>query len=32
MSMSVTVKRWTISEVHRLPDDGNKYEVVRGEP
>jgi Uma2 family endonuclease len=31
MSMPVTVKRWTISELHRLPDDGNKYEVVRGE-
>ena len=25
-------KRWTLAELHRLPeDDGNKYEVVRGE-
>ena len=24
-------KRWTLEEVHRLPDDGNKYELVHGE-
>lgn len=25
-------KRWTLAELHRLPDDdGNKYEVVHGE-
>ena len=24
-------KKWTLSELHRLPDDGNKYELVRGE-
>lgn len=25
-------KRWTLAELHRLPEnDGNKYEVVRGE-
>lgn len=24
-------KRWTLEELHRLPDDGNRYEVVRGE-
>lgn len=24
-------KRWTLAELHRLPDDGNKYELVRGE-
>ena len=22
---------WTLEELHRLPDDGNKYELVRGE-
>ncbi len=22
---------WTLQELHRLPDDGNKYELVRGE-
>lgn len=21
---------WTLDELHSLPDDGNKYEVVRG--
>lgn len=31
MSVSATLKRWTVSELHQLPDDGNKYEVVRGE-
>jgi Uma2 family endonuclease len=25
------IKHWTLDEVHRLPDDGNKYELVRGE-
>lgn len=25
------MKRWTIAELHRLPDDGNRYELVRGE-
>jgi Uma2 family endonuclease len=34
MSMA-TVRRnsgaWTLDELHRLPDDGNKYEVLRGE-
>jgi Uma2 family endonuclease len=29
--MAATVKQWTIEEVHSLPDDGNKYELVRGE-
>jgi Uma2 family endonuclease len=24
-------KRWTLAELHSLPDDGNKYELVRGE-
>ena len=29
--MSATEKLWTLEELHRLPDDGNKYELVRGE-
>ena len=31
MAVAATAKRWTLEEVHRLPDDGNKYELVRGE-
>lgn len=31
MSMATELKRWTLEEVHNLPDDGNKYELVRGE-
>jgi Uma2 family endonuclease len=31
MPMATTTKRWTLEEVHSLPDDGNKYELVRGE-
>lgn len=31
MSVGSRVKAWTLEELHRLPDDGNKYEVVRGE-
>ena len=31
MHMATAAKRWTLEEVHRLPDDGNKYELVRGE-
>jgi Uma2 family endonuclease len=31
MSMVARAKRWTLDELHRLPDDGNKYEVVFGE-
>ena len=31
MAVSVALKRWTLEELHSLPDDGNKYEVVRGE-
>ena len=23
-------KRWTLEELHSLPDDGNKYELIRG--
>jgi Uma2 family endonuclease len=29
--MSIPAKAWTLEELHRLPDDGNKYEVIRGE-
>ena len=29
--MSTQVKRWTLEEVDSLPDDGNKYELIRGE-
>jgi hypothetical protein len=31
MQMATKLKRWTLEEVHRLPDDGNKYELVRGD-
>jgi Uma2 family endonuclease len=31
MQMATQTKRWTLDEVHSLPDDGNKYELVRGE-
>ena len=31
MAMPVAIRPWTIDDVDRLPDDGNKYEVVRGE-
>jgi Uma2 family endonuclease len=29
--MAQKTKKWTLAEVHRLPDDGNKYELVRGD-
>lgn len=29
--MAQTTHGWTLEELHRLPDDGNKYELVRGE-
>lgn len=29
--MSSTTKQWTLEEVHSLPDDGNKYELIHGE-
>ena len=31
MAMANAVKRWTLAELHSLPDDGNRYELVRGE-
>ena len=30
MAMPNPIARWTLSELHRLPDDGNRYELVRG--
>jgi len=31
MEMAVETNAWTLDDLHRLPDDGNKYELVRGE-
>jgi Uma2 family endonuclease len=31
MHMAAAIKHWTLEELHRLPDDGNKYELVRGD-
>lgn len=31
MPMATVTKRWTLDELHALPEDGNKYEVIRGE-
>ena len=31
MHMAQQLKQWTLDEVHSLPDDGNKYELVRGQ-
>ncbi len=31
MVMATETKQWTLTELHRLPDDGNRYELVRGE-
>jgi Uma2 family endonuclease len=31
MAVATQVRKWTLAEVHRLPEDGNKYELVRGE-
>ncbi len=31
MPMATESIQWTLAELHRLPDDGNKYELVRGE-
>jgi len=30
VAMAETVPRWTLSDLDRLPDDGNTYEVIRG--
>lgn len=31
MHMAATAKVWTLEELHSLPDDGNTYELIRGE-
>src|SRR5947207_14395261 len=31
VAVAIKTKTWTLEEVHSLPDDGNKYELVRGE-
>ncbi len=31
MHMATQLKRWTLEELHSLPDDGNKYELIHGE-
>lgn len=31
MGMPDTLQRWTAAQVRKLPDDGNRYEVVDGE-
>ena len=31
VAMPDTLDRWTLAELHRLPDDGNRYELVRGQ-
>lgn len=31
MAVAIQTRPWTIEDLDRLPDDGNKYEVVRGE-
>lgn len=30
MQMAIAQKRWTLEELHALPEDGNKYEVIHG--
>jgi len=31
MLMALATRAWTLAELDRLPDDGNKYELVEGE-
>ena len=31
MLVAIKTRKWTLAELHRLPDDGNRYELVRGE-
>lgn len=31
MHMALKARKWTRADLERLPDDGNKYEVIRGE-
>ena len=30
MPMANTARRWTLEEMHALPEDGNKYELIHG--
>jgi Uma2 family endonuclease len=31
MAVALATKKWTLKELHSLPEDGNKYELIRGE-
>ena len=31
MHMAATKNGWTLEQLRSLPDDGNKYELIRGE-
>ena len=31
VAMSMPANAWTLEELHRLPDDGNKYELIHGQ-
>jgi Uma2 family endonuclease len=31
MGVATRDRKWTLAQLHRLPQDGNKYELVRGE-
>ena len=31
MAVALAAKKWTLEELHSLPDDGNRYELVRGQ-
>ncbi len=31
MAMSNRIESWTLADLHRLPEDGNRYELVRGD-
>lgn len=31
MAVATVAKKWTLEELHSLPEDGNKFEIVRGE-
>jgi len=31
MAMPATIRRWTAADVRAMPDDGQRYEVIRGE-
>jgi Uma2 family endonuclease len=31
MSMAQLIQHWTVDDIHALPDDGNRYEVIDGE-